>query len=309
MSWHRHSSRRAHDLIARFAPQEEAFLEQSFLAPALPGGVIHVRLGGVVCRIRIVPEEFRGWGVFSAVSHSEAILEREATLAERLGYLGLFPTVRLIVCRRRGHDWFGSAASLGDARIHIDGIPPILLAEEVQLFDFVRCRYDGARFWFDQADNRHDPAVAAYLRASLSAQVAPEDLARKGLTAEERAAYELNYWEQLAAAEAEADRQPESHHPRRQRRAARPAPPAHDPLRARLEGSLSHAGADLIDYLERGDGIRVRYRVQGHEYISSVNRNDLSVQLAGICLSGQDHKFDLSSLVGVLHEGMRHREF
>jgi hypothetical protein len=60
--------------------------------------------------------------------------------------------------------------------------------------------------------------------------------------------------------------------------------------------------------MERGDGVRVRYRVHGHEYISSVDKDDLSVQLAGICLSGEDQKFDLSSLVGVLHEGMRLHE-
>jgi hypothetical protein len=59
----------------------------------------------------------------------------------------------------------------------------------------------------------------------------------------------------------------------------------------------------LIEYLERGDSYRVTYRVDGQRFTSSVNKEDLSVQIAGICLSGEDREFDLASLVGVLREG------
>ena len=70
----------------------------------------------------------------------------------------------------------------------------------------------------------------------------------------------------------------------------------------RLRNALAHGGAKLVDFAERGDGFRVSYTVEGQQYTSSVAKDDLTVQVAGICLSGLDHHFDLASLVGVLRE-------
>jgi hypothetical protein len=296
-----------HKLLNQFAAEEQEFLGREFLAPALRGGLINVRISGVLCRMRTAPPDFEGWGVFQPTSHTEANLIRQASLAERRNYLGLFPTFRLIVCRRAGNTWLGSTASFGDARINIEGMVPLRLAAEVQLFDCVRCRYDGSQFWFDERDMRHDPGAAAYLRAALADQTPPPDLERSGLTAEERAAYELNYWQLVQPPDVDPEEdEPQSNalHRRRSKR-LRPGEPAAreaDPVRRRLRDSLSHAGAQLVDYLERGDSFRVRYRIGGREYTSSVDKADLSVQVAGICLSGEDQKFDLASLVGVLRE-------
>ncbi|HEX2474626.1 MAG TPA: hypothetical protein VHK01_07770 [Lacipirellulaceae bacterium] len=294
-------------LLNQFAAEEQEFLGREFLAPALRGGMINVRISGVLCRMRTTPADFEGWGVFRPTSHTEANLVRQASLAERRNYLALFQLFRLIVCRRAGNTWFGSAASFGDARINIEGMAPLRLAEEVQLFDCVRSRYDGSQFWFEERDMRHDPGASAYLRAALAEQTPPQDLERHGLTAEERAAYELNYWQLVQPPEVDLEEdepQPNALHRRRSKR-HRPGEPAAreaDPVRRRLRESLSHAGAQLVDYLERGDSFRVRYRIGGREYTSSVDKADLSVQVAGICLSGEDEKFDLASLVGVLRE-------
>ena len=295
------------ELLNRFAAEEDEFLKREFLAPALRGGSVRVRIGGVVCKIHIEPADFEGWGIFMPLSHTEAILDREATLAERRKYLELFPTIRQIVCRRAGNTWFGSAASFGDTRLRMEGLAPLQLAQEVQLFNCVRTRFDGAQFWFEEIDRRHDPAASVYLRSALNDQTPPDDLDRKGLTAEERAAYELNYWELVQPPAEEGDEDSPQQNPRHRRRSRNPRRGDEsveaDPVRGRLRDNLSHAGAQLIDYLERADSFRVRYSVDGLQYTSSVNKNDLTVQVAGICLSGEDQKFDLASMVGVLREG------
>ncbi|MHC4404384.1 MAG: hypothetical protein ACYTG0_32415 [Planctomycetota bacterium] len=295
------------ELLDRLAAREQEFLEGEFLAPALRGGTVAVRIGGVVCKIRVEPADFEGWGVFRPASHTQALLVRQASLSERRRYLDLFALVRQIICRRAGNTWYGSTASFGDTRIRFDGLAAVHLAEEVQLFDCVRTRYDGSRFWFDEADERHDPAASAYLRSALDDRTAPEDLHRRGLTAEERAAYELNYWELVQPVEEDEETEQPGRNPPHRRRGRNRQREGKgletDPAARRLRESLSHAGARLVDYLERADSFRVRFMVGRREYTSSVAKDDLTVHVAGICLSGEDRKFDLASLVGVLRQG------
>ena len=98
-----------------------------------------------------IEQRCRREGVFQPVSHTDALLVRQASLSERRSYLDLFPLMRQIICRRAGSTWFGSAASFGDTRFQMEGLATVNLAEEVQLFDCVRARYDGSRFWFDES--------------------------------------------------------------------------------------------------------------------------------------------------------------
>ena len=52
----------------------------------------------------------------------------------------------------------------------------------------------------------------------------------------------------------------------------------------------------------------VTFTVDGQTHRSTVHKNDLTVLVAGICLSGEDRKFDLQSLVGVIREGSQRRQ-
>jgi hypothetical protein len=242
----------------------------------------------VRCRLRVEPGGFEGWGVFRPASMTRARLVRPARMAERRSYLDLFARARLVLCRQERDGWLGIAAQGGDQRFAVEGLAPVHLVEGGQLFEIVTARFDGARLWFDAVDEAGgDPGVAAYLRESLAAMAAPDGLSRKGLTREQRHAYEINY--EARARARERDARQEGEH--------------------RLRGALRHAGADLRDFADAGDAYRVSFEVDGRRHTSVIRKRDLTVQAAGICLSGQDASFDLQSLVGVLREsqgrGMR----
>lgn len=264
----------------KLAAEEARFPGSEFLAPAVRGGTVCVRIAGVVCRLRVSPAGFEGWGVFRSTSHVAAELVREAGLAERSRYLELFPLVRLILCRHEEETWLGAPAHRGDRRWRIDGMVPVRLVSEAQPFDVVRTRFDGGNFWFESLEPARDPATAAYLRRALAQTLDPNQLERPGLTLEERAAYAACYF---LTEEVRVEQQARG-------------------TEQTLRDALGHAGAELLDVLERRDGYRVTFRVGGREHVSAVSKDDLSVQVAGICLSGQDHHFDLASLVGVIRE-------
>jgi len=268
------------DALKRLAAAEDRFLTSEFLAPVIHGGKVQVRIAGVICTLNVRPADFEGWGVFRPTSHSDAELVRQAKLAERQRYLDLFPLVRLIVADRREEQWLALPAHRSDSRFRIEGVVPVRLVEEAQLFEVIEARFDGTQFWYAGPDARWDAAMAGYLRQELARLTPPEKLHRSGLTAEERAAYEFNYWPRFEASE-EAQRSREER---------------------RLRSALEHAGAELKDYVERRDVYTVTYEVDGQRHVSAVAKKDLSVQVAGICLSGEDQKFDLHSLVGVIRE-------
>jgi hypothetical protein len=270
-------SKRVHDSLDRLAAAEERFLASIFLAPALGGGEVQVRVAGVICRLKIRPADFQGFGIFRPKSHSHAELVRVASLAERRRYLELFPLVRLILADKHEDQWLAVMAHRGDSRFRIAGAVPVCLAEDVQLFEIIETRFDGVHFWYDGPDPRWDPAAAAYLRQALDKEIEPERLHRPGLTAEERAAYTVGF---QASEKAHRKREEE-----------------------RLRDALVHAGADFKEVREHQDVYTVTFEVDGQRHVSVISKRDLSVQVAGICLSGQDNHFDLQSLVGVIREG------
>jgi hypothetical protein len=267
--------------LARMAREETAFLHAEFLAPVVRGHGVAVRIAGVRCTLRVVPPAFCGWGVFQPVSHAVATLVRSASAAEQRKYLSLFPELRLIVCARDGDRPVAVAASAADARFEISSAVEVQLAAEFDLFDTLLVRFDGAQFWFDELESRADPAAAAYLRKELQKMTDPNQVSRSGLTEGQRRAYAAAYQRRAVAIMADEQHRGE----------------------LRLKAALAHAGAGLHDFSESGQAYRVSFTIDGRRHTSVVRKHDLSVVTAGICLAGQDQKFDLSSLVGVLREG------
>lgn len=277
---------------------ERDFLGTAFLAPIVGEGRVQVCIAGVVCQLRVAPQAARneeqpklaaGWYVLHPITVGEAVVVREATLQEVARYLALFPQVRLVLAQKIGQQWLAFPAQRGDTRFRVEG--PIglwLAADEIERFDGVEAAFDGRSFWYVQCDRRSDPAVSAYLRERFSQDPIdnlPPDvtmLHKRGLSREQRDAYA---WlrEQLKLAQ-------------------------RDRVEVRLAEALDHAEAKLHSYLERGDVYVVKYEVDGRERISTIHRDNLSVVTAGICLAGQDQRFDLTSLVGVLREGERDQQ-
>ena len=265
------------DLLNKLEAEERDFLNSEVLAPVLPGQAVTVRIAGIVCQMRVDDQRFEGWAVLRPLSTKAARILRPARLAEVSAYLALFPKVGLIAIAREGRRWHALPAHRGDSRFHTERPVPVMLAEEsVQPFDTLAARFDGRLFWYEKRDPRRNPALAAYLRQSLNEQHAPMALHKSGLSAEERAAYAYA-WSLLEEA-------------RRGR------------VEVQLADALAHAGGRLESFIERDEAYTITYQVDGARHVSTVRKNDLTVLTAGICLSGQDQRFDLTSLVGVMRE-------
>jgi hypothetical protein len=272
-----------HNLISRLADGEAQFLRTQFLAPVMGEGTVRVRIAGAICRLRIRPRDFAGWGVFHPTSFNDASHKRDATLRERRDYLALFPAVRLILVSREGPTWLAQPAQFADNRFKAEGAIPVHLVDDAEAFDTVVARFDGERFWFDEVDPQADPTAAAYLREAMLHPRHPRTLTRPGLTPEQRAAYSAEHTERL-----------------RRRLASERATGEY-----RVREALEHAGARLRGLNERHGFYQVTYTVDGRRHTSVIRKNDLTVQSAGICLSGMDATFDLASLVSVLREGQQ----
>jgi len=277
------AKRRIPQALARLARAEADFFAQDFLAPVDEGSRVHVGIAGVICSFSIEPRSFRGWGVFRPTSQKRARLQRAATLAERSRYLQRFPVSRVILCGRANRIWLGMLPSSTDSRAAVQRIVPVRLVEEAGLFDCIVVRRIGPQYWFDEVEPRTDPALASYLRQALEAATPPTEVRRPGLGLEQRQAYALEH-----ARREQATQEREALH--------------RDPQEQRLRAALELAGARFLGYHEHGDLFTVTYELDGTQHVAAVNRSDLTVESAGICLSGRDADFDLQSLVGVLRE-------
>jgi hypothetical protein len=268
-----------HNLLDKMESAEEAFLETEFLAPVLPGRQVQVRIAGLVCALRVIGAAEPGWAILKPLSLDRARVVARPSLRQIRSFLALFPAVRLVILARARSDWLALPAHRGDTRFQIAGPVRVHLAVGVEPFQQIVSRFDGAHFWYQETERRRSPAIAAYLREALASETEPSALRKPTLTAEERDAYRCAY------AAVEAARR--------------------DQVELRLTDALAHAGAKLASYIERDDAYTVTFSVDGHRHRSTVRKDDLTVLVGGICLAGQDRRFDLQSLVGVIRQGAR----
>ncbi len=281
------------DAFNRLAAAESSFLNNEFLAPVLAGQRVIVRVANIILTMEVEPARYSGWGVFQPRDRTHATLIRPASMLERENYLKLYPKVRLLISGRRGVQWYGRLAT--DGKVKLTGDAPINLIENVQLFDTVITRFDGGSFWFEAPDTA-SLRVAEALRDALNQNLALESILINGVTVQLRSLYGELLALRLALLAQEAQEAA-----REAREAAR------DRVQERLSNAAAHAGAILLGYRELNDVYTVEYSVDGASHTSVLNKQDLTVQAAGICLSGGDRSFDFQSLVGVIREGVDRR--
>jgi hypothetical protein len=221
-----------------------------------------------------------GWWTCRMVDARRAAPVDVAQPWQRGAYLALWPALRLVLVEPlRREDWVALAFNPSDAfqRFAISGPLVVRLVEGGQPFERVIGRVEGAAIWYDEPDRRADPATAELLRDALAAGHATPPLG--GLGAGERAAYALLVERRAAAAAASE--------------AAR--------AERRLRDALMVGGARLVGY-EASEGVlRVTWERDSQRSVTLVNAN-LGVVSAGVCLSGEDQRFDLASIVGVVRD-------
>jgi len=275
--------RRIHEIAGLIAELEHPFGKEPFVAPALRGGIVHVRVAETLYTFKFQNPAFEGWGSFMADDEYFAYLGRwppSSTHIQR--YLAQLRLLHVILAARLDrHTYAAWPADESDMRQRFGLIGPVFvhLVGEVDLFDEVLARSDGRNFWFQETNRLADPKISEYLRRSLLKRVPSYKLEFPHLTPELRTAYRIAFVENKNLS-------------RKAKRRKRYAIRALEWAGATVEEIHSDRNSWLITWRSRS----------GRSYTSLVRKKDFVVIEAGICLDGRDRLFDLKTLVSVVEQ-------
>lgn len=262
-------------LFRKVEKAEKAFLNSEFISPVIRGSKVRVRVLGLVYELEVA-DDFEGWAILKPISPARAKVVASPSLLQVSEYLERLSRVRFILSEKRGKLWHGISQQLPGSQ------SPVLLTSGVGLFDDVLARFDGQNYWFQAQDLRSNPALTQYLRESLNKSVPLDKLRKPGLTPFHREAYRWQlFLRENKIGEVTLDK---------------------------IKRALSHGGGEFKSYIERADSYTVAFSLDGEDFSSTISKDDFEVVSAGICLSGEDRKFDLQSLVGVVKNGQRERK-
>lgn len=264
-------------LLNHILAAEAALRGRELVAPLLGDGRVRTRVAGLVYTLA-AQAPAPGWWRCRIVDAARAEVIGAAEPWQRGDYLALWPALRVVLLEQAGPAaWLAMPLNPSDARqrFRLAGPQLLRLTEGGQAFARAIARVEGGALWYDDLDRRADPALAEALREACAAE-RPEP-GVPGLAPGERAAYALRLGRAAAAREDAA------------RRAAE----------GRLRHAVGLAGARLLGYEPFGAGYRVTWERDGLVSTTLID-HDLTVASAGICLSGEDRRFDLASIVGVV---------
>lgn len=267
------------DLIKKLGETENTLTSRVFVSPVYKNREVITRIDHIVYPFSI-PETKAGWWKFKPKNRKEARVINPCDMQEIEGYLKCLQKVRMILVQRDGDIFYGVPFKTNDQGLDIKVLYPIYLVmdDTAQDFDEVICRYDGANLWYQSVELNNDQAKVDYIRRALLAAVLPKNLKYSGLRFEDKMAY---------AVRCEIDKKVLEKN-----------------KEYTLKKAVEHAGGIFKAFTEKGDHFSITYEVDGERYTSTVSKNDgMQVLTAGICLSGGDKDFDLTSLVSVIREG------
>jgi hypothetical protein len=298
----------ARDMLERAAAAERELRGQEFLAPLVPRGRAHMRISGLLYELKVSGVQRPGFYVCRVQDARSATIVSPAQPWQVGEYLRLFRALRLVLLERIGDQgtWLALPYNDSDARQRFGIAGPVLIyaVEGGQPFDRVIARYDSA-LWFEDLDRRADPVQADALRSALVAGQPTPGL--PGLAPGQQLAYTLRAGAAVVAAAATPTAIPESPTRRLSGPPTQPQTPQRvDRLNQRLQESLNVSGATLEGYERFGDEVLVRWSVGGSSRPPIRLSADGSVVSSGICLSGRDSQFDLTSVVGVIERSPRY---
>jgi hypothetical protein len=271
-------------LLKELANQEKQLADTEFIAPCVVGGKVRTRMSGMIYTFIPKPRNFEGWGIFQPVDMQTAEVIDEASLPQINEYLqNLKPLKLRLVHVFQGQTWLAYPVNETDMqqRYGICKPVPVHLVSDGTRFDVITGRTDGVTWWFDECDRRSDPFVVQELQANIKKAVLPKQLHFRGITPEMRTVYDL-----VAQKAQEFDG---LHQQKRDEN--------------RLHEALKLGGGELREFRDRKDHWVIEWITSdGELHNSAISKSDLTVISAGICLSGEDEKFDLQSLVTVVEQ-------
>lgn len=266
------------DLIKQIGEKEKNV--QEFISPIFFNEFVTTKIESIDYKFKIT-QKIPGWYQVKPINTSTAQTIRKAELNEIDSYLKCLKKIRLILVMKKNNVYLSIPEKSNNLNLDINQIIPILLFDDY-VFDFDKIigRFDGINFWFHQIDPSNDISKSTYLRDNLNKLTDPKNIKYPGLTIEEKIAYTL--------------------------RLSIDKKNVIDKKKISLKYDVEYAGGQFINFIEKKDYFTVTFIVDGQKYTSNVSKNEHhSIITAGICLSGEDSKYDLKSLITVMREGQK----
>jgi len=267
------------ELFAKVENAEQDFYKTEFVSPVVSHGKVFARIVGLIQKFEVMGD-FEGWAILKPCGENLACVVGSPNLLQIEKYLEQLPNTKVTLSERRKDGWYGFTHQSPSIEVRV------LLADGVSLFDTVVVHYDPVNYWFAGMDRSISPSFGEYLREASNKSTPPDKLDIRGVIPYQRKAYTWQYFL----------------HKRQVKEVTLET----------IKKAVEHGTSKFLSYIERKDAYVVTFSLDGEEFRATITKKDFTVMSAGICLSGEDRKFDIQSLTGVIKEGqdrdLIHRE-